>query len=450
MSSAVAVAPAFENQATQRPRQAHRGSAVLFGALGLLFLAPVAFGAVEPWAIFTLEAGSTVLFALWAIRQAAIGDLQITANAVFSPMLAFSALVTFQIATRQTAYRAATVSAFLLFCSYGLLCFLVVQCLRRTRQLKAAAVAFSAYGFVLATFSLIQGITPNGKLYWIRTPKFGGWIYGPYVNHNHYAGLMEMLFPIPLVIFLSPRVQRLHKVMAGIASAVMVSTIFLCGSRGGMLAFAVEIALLAVVLISRRERAKTAMAFGAFLILAFAALAWIGSGELVRRMTSIPIETRTELSGGMRLSIDRDCLKMFAQKPLTGWGLGVFPEVYPQFRSFYTNLTIDKAHNDYLQLLVETGAAGLAIIGWFLFSIYRAAIRKLKVSPSELNAEVALAALLGVTGILVHGFVDFNLQIPANAALFFVLCTIAAMEPRFGVHRTIHHRLAAAEECLWL
>jgi hypothetical protein len=33
---------------------------------------------------------------------------------------------------------------------------------------------------------------------------------------------------------------------------------------------------------------------------------------------------------------------------------------------------------------------------------------------------------LGITGILVHSLIDFNLQIPANAALFYVFCTIAA------------------------
>jgi hypothetical protein len=32
-------------------------------------------------------------------------------------------------------------------------------------------------------------------------------------------------------------------------------------------------------------------------------------------------------------------------------------------------------------------------------------------------------------GILVHSFLDFNLQIPANAALFYVLCAIAAAAP---------------------
>jgi len=432
MNSAIAVGPVFESRAVRSPRRYALESAGLFGALGLLFFAPLAFGAVESWAIFVLEAGSTMLLAIWAIHQAANGELKILSNAIFPPILTFGALILFQIASHRTAYRAATVSSFLLYCSYGFLCFVAVQCLRHRWQLKAGAVALSAYGFVLAIFSLTQNITSNGKLYWIRTPRLGGWIYGPYVNHNHYAGLMEMLFPIPLAIFLSPRVRRPHKAMALIASAVMASTIFLCGSRGGMLAFVVQMALLAAILTSRHERGKTAVALGAFFSLAFAVLAWMGSGEMLQRMTSIPVETRTELTGGMRWSIDRDCLKMFAQKPVTGWGLGAFPEIYPQFRSFYTNLAIDHAHNDYLQFLVETGAVGFGIIVWFLLSIFRSAFAKLRASPTDLNAESALAALLGVTGILVHSFVDFNLQIPANAALFFVLSAIAAMEPRFG------------------
>jgi hypothetical protein len=45
------------------------------------------------------------------------------------------------------------------------------------------------------------------------------------------------------------------------------------------------------------------------------------------------------------------------------------------------------------------------------------------------DGALSLAALLGCTGILIHSFVDFNLQIPANAALFYVLCALAASEP---------------------
>jgi hypothetical protein len=64
--------------------------------------------------------------------------------------------------------------------------------------------------------------------------------------------------------------------------------------------------------------------------------------------------------------------------------------------------------------------------------LYRSAIRKLENWTEDINGAIALAAMLSATGILVHSLVDFNLQIPANAALFYVLCVVAVMEPRFG------------------
>ena len=50
---------------------------------------------------------------------------------------------------------------------------------------------------VYAFFALAQGLTSNGKFFWVYTPRFHGSIYGSYVNHDHYAGLMEMLVPFP-------------------------------------------------------------------------------------------------------------------------------------------------------------------------------------------------------------------------------------------------------------
>jgi hypothetical protein len=55
-----------------------------------------------------------------------------------------------------------------------------------------------------------------------------------------------------------------------------------------------------------------------------------------------------------------------------------------------------------------------------------------------------MACALGVIGILVHSLVDFNLQIPANAALFYVLTTIAAAPPL--LQRTKKSRPVPAEE----
>jgi O-antigen ligase len=284
-------------------------------------------------------------------------------------------------------------------------------------------------------FALIQNMSSTDKLYWLRTPRSGGWIYGPYVNHNHYAGLMEMLAPIPLIFALTPNARGPRRTLAAVAAALMAGTIFLSGSRGGMVAFAVQMAILAALLVSQRKGKKTALTLGVFLVIGVVLLAWLGGGALAKRIASIHTEARIELSGGLRLNVDRDGLKMFTHKPWLGWGLGVFPDIYPQFRSFYTNFFINEAHDDYLQLLVEMGGLGFATMLWFVIAMYRGAVKKLGNWPEDINGTVALAAMLGATGILVHSFVDFNLQIPANAALFYVFCVVAAMGTKFGQSR---------------
>ncbi|HKS73369.1 MAG TPA: O-antigen ligase family protein [Terriglobales bacterium] len=415
---------------------------LFYGVFSLLLFAPLAFGAVEPWSEFLLKSGAATLFVLWTVRQFQKGELTIANNPVFYPMLAFAALIAAQLIFRLTAYRYETISNALLYVAYGLLCFLAVQTLRRTSQVRQLGLIFSIYGAALALFALVQALSGTTKLYWIRAPRQGGWIYGPYVNHNHYAGLMEMLAPIPLALALGRQVRGPAKTFAALAAALMAATIFLSGSRGGMIAFVVELFVIAVMMVRKEKRARTLITVAAFVGLLGGLLLWLGGGELAKRVTSIHSEAESELTGGTRLDIDRDGLRMFADKPILGWGLGTFPEVYPQFRSFYTNFFVNAAHNDYIQLLTDMGALGFAAMLWLLFVVYRNGFEKLRGWPNDTNSTISLAALLGVTGILVHSFVDFNLQIPANAALFYVLCTVAAMEPRFGeFHRRSRTRV---------
>ena len=284
----------------------------------------------------------------------------------------------------------------------------------------------------------LPGTGLNGKLYWLRTAPRGSWIYGPYINHNHYAGLMEMLVPFPLVFSLTTYARGGLRKAAVLASAVMATTIFLSGSRGGMVAFICELIFLVCVLIWQRSSgrnsfsSKLTLALFAVFFLSF--LGWVGGHEAIDRLLNVG-STRHEITSGLRLAIDRDLLKMFPHRPILGWGLGNFEYVYPQFRSFYTSYHIDEAHNDYLQLLIDVGAAGFITMLWFLWLVFRIGSKKLRNWPTDINGAIALAALLGVTGILVHSLVDFNLQVPANAAMFYVLCTIAAMEPRFDSFR---------------
>ena len=423
-------------------------SILFYGVFGLLLFGPLAFGAVEPWSILILQAGTGLLFVVWAVQQGRVREVEIAGSPLFLPMLFFAFVILLQLVSGRTVYRAATFSSALLYCTYGGMSFLVVQVLRKTSQVRMLAWTLSIYGFAIAMFALLQGLSSNGKLYWVMTAQSGGWIYGPYVNHNHYAGLMEMLTPVPLVISFNPGVRREYRVLAGVAAAVMASTIFLSGSRGGMIAFAAEMALLAGWLIKREKTWRPVLVFGAFLLIAAGLAAWVGGSELLDRVATIHGPVQGEISSGTRLQIARDAARMFAQRPVLGWGLGVFQDVYPQFRSFPTDMQVDRAHNDYIQVLAETGGLGFAAVLWLLFSVYRSGFRKLRAGVPDFNTHLTVAALLGITGILVHSFADFNLQIPANAMLFYGFCAVAAMEPRFGLQRRLRHRRHRAADGL--
>ncbi len=429
MSSALATQP--EPAPVAKVSQARlTNNTLLFGACVVLLLGPLAFGAVEPWSIFGLEACAVLLLAAWAYRQWINRELNLSDHPLYRPMAAFFALVLVLWVAGTTAYRHGTYSRLLLYAAYGMLVFVVTQTLRRSSQFELIAKLFTGYGAVVAAFAVLQGLAPNGKLYWIWGLEQGGLIYGPYVNHNHYAGLMEMLLPFPLVLAATHFTDGNRKIaVAGIA-ALIAGSIFLSGSRGGMAAFLAQMIALGVLLVRKREGSwKQPLMLGVFLTVVIVFLVWIGGNELTQRLMSIHSEAREEINGGFRLAIDRDCLRMLMKRPFLGWGLGAFPIVYPGFRSFYTNFFVNQAHNDYLQLLVESGLAGFSIAIWFLVLVFRRAAGKLKNWTETASGALTVAALLGCVGILVHSFLDFNLQIPANAALFYVLCAIAAAAP---------------------
>jgi len=339
----------------------------------------------------------------------------------------------------------------LLYVAYGLICFLITQTLTRTRQLRRIATAVVIYGTGVAMLAILQSLSSPGKLYWFRTLQLRGWIYGPYVNHNHYAGLMEMLVPVPLVFAFSRYARGRERWAAASAAALMGASIFLSGSRGGMAAFAVELGVLLYFLFRERRNEGTGFLLGGFLLLSLATVAWIGGNNVSARLATLDGDHRSEVTGDIRLHIDRDTVAMFAKRPILGWGLGTFEQVYPQFRSFYTRLFVDKAHNDYLQLAAETGLLGFGAAIWFLWNALSGAWCKTSKWASDINGGVSVAAIIGIAGILVHSLVDFNLQIPANAALFYALCTMAAMTPRFTSHRRERnrplHREANAAPC---
>jgi O-antigen ligase len=396
--------------------------AFVVGLSGLLIFAILALGAVNEWSTFVFEAGAALLFLLWAGEQLVSGQVKFSKNPLYLPAFLFLLLPLAQLVLRTTAYSYITKYELLQYVAYGIVLLIASECIREESARKGFALVLIGFGVLYAFFALAQELTSSGKFFWFYTPRYHGSIYGSYVNHNHYAGLMEMLVPFPLILCMGHIVTGGQRALIAFAAVLMASTIVLSGSRGGMLSFTFEMVVFAALTIYQRRSPRIALGTFAVCLLVLAFLLFLGKGEVLGRLG--------ELGPDMRSKITKDCFGMFVRRPVLGWGLGTFPTVYPSFRSFYTNLFVNEAHNDYAQLLVETGLLGFGLMLWFVFLLFRAGLPTSRRWEFKWNGAVSLAALLGCTALLVHSLVDFNLQIPANAAFFYVLCALAASRPQ--------------------
>jgi O-antigen ligase len=410
---------------------------LVFGLCTLLIFAVLAFGAVDEWSTFVFEAGAAVLFLVWAGKQFVSRQAKLSRNPLYPAALFFFVLLLAQVGLRTSAYGYVTKYGAFQYFSYGIVLLIAAECVREEHDRKNFAFALIVFGALYAFFALAQALTSDGKFFWVYTPRFHGAIYGSYVNHDHYAGLMEMLVPFPLVLSMGHLLRGGKRALVAFCAVLMASTIFLSGSRGGMLSFVLEIVVFAALTLVQRRNPRVALGLISVCVLVLAFLVFLGKGQVLGRLG--------DLGPGMRLNITKDCLKMFSHRPVWGWGLGTFPTVYPSYRSFYTNLFVNEAHNDYAQLLVETGLLGFGLMLWFLVRLYQHGLPTSRRWELRWDGAVSLAALLGCTGILFHSFVDFNLQIPANAALFYVLCGLAA-SPLAKVSKSGRSRAPGDEE----
>lgn len=121
---------------------------------------------------------------------------------------------------------------------------------------------------------------------------------------------------------------------------------------------------------------------------------------------------------------------MIKDFPLFGTGLGTFGYAYPLYKvSVQKPLIYLYAHNDYLQVLAETGVLGFASLMSALFIFFYSSLKaltRLSAAGNYFRFYVLLGSLTGIFSILVHSLTDFNLQIPSNALYFAFLIGLSA------------------------
>ena len=227
---------------------------LMYGLFFVLIFGVLAFGCVEDWSSFGFELGGLGLFITWSVQQLLSRRVRLSLTPLYLPAFLFLALILIQLSLHKSAYAYATRYEVLRYVAYGIVLLVTAECLKTKQSRKRFALLLTVFGAFYAFFAVIQDLTSNGKIFWLRPVHFPGGIFGTYVNRDHYAGLMEMLLPIPLTISFSHLLRGEKRFLVGFCGVLMAGTIFLCGSRGGMIAFMVEMVLLAILTFSESRR----------------------------------------------------------------------------------------------------------------------------------------------------------------------------------------------------
>lgn len=395
------------------------------GICTLVVFGVVAHGAVEDWARAVLQMGAALLFLFWALRAYLKKEQTCLVPFLVPPLIVLALVGLLQWVFRFTASSYNTAMELQLLIAYALILFVAAQAFRTVEDFRGFAWFVMIFGFVVAIFGILQHLTFNGKLYWFREMRFGGIPFGPYVNRNHFAGFAELVIPFSLVPLVLGKVRRERWFLVAMLAVIPIGALFYSASRGGIVSFAVEAGAIAVWLVVRRSARRHLVSAGAVVLLAFVMVSWLGVRQALERFSSMQ---SLEVTQGKRTSMALDTWHIFLDHPVIGTGLGTLQIVFPPYETLYDGKIVNHTHNDYLEALAETGILGGACCAWFLGTLLLEALRRLSQSRGALASTLQLSALVGCLGFLTHSLVDFNLHIPANALLFFLLAYVATVE----------------------
>jgi O-antigen ligase len=395
------------------------------GICGLVAFSVLAHGAVETWSIFILEIGAALLFLLWGVLTLRNRQVKIEWNWLYLPLLTLGAFALLERLAGLSAYPYATKIELLKAVTYLLFFFLAVQSFRTAEQWKSFVWFLVILGSFVSLLAIVQYFTFNGKLYWFRVLPPGVVPFGPFANHNHFAGFVELISPPGLAMLLTGAVRRDKLPLLILLSVLPIGALALSASRGGIASFLFELVLLAFLVRKRGEGSRQLLMAGGLALVAGLLAIWLGLGWTVERFERL---TAGDLSHDRRVSMYRDTWRIVRDHPWTGTGLGTLQTVFPRYESYYDGLVVDHAHNDYLELLADTGLIGGVCVLAFVVFLGRLGLSHLHRATGPVRRSLYCGALVACAGLLLHSMVDFNFHIPSNAMLFILLAAMATSD----------------------
>ena len=320
------------------------------------------------------------------------------------------------------------------------------------RRAVSILKAVTVVGFLVAVFGLVQLLTWNGKIYWVRkiptvsatTPT----AFGPFVNHDHFAGYVEMIIPVALslafwlvdkrrapffpgappaegdvwgaVLRDGPDEERgrlSQGTLAVFAGVILIVSLFFSLSRGGILSAFISGSILLILLYRRvASRRLRRLMVVALPVVVIAIMALIGA-EAIKKQLGTYANLPGEASFQLRLIIWGRVVRELPAYAWVGSGLGTFEDSFAPLTPAGSMKRWDRAHNDYLQLAWETGLVGglLFLLGASIFvrRYWWPALRGHERPIDVFGVGMAVSLL----SIALHSAVDFSLQIGANGFL---------------------------------
>ncbi len=312
------------------------------------------------------------------------------------------------------------------------------------RKLTLIVRLMLAVGVIESLYGLIQALEPSVGVLWSDRYNHG-LARGTFINRNHFAGFIGMVWPLGLGYMLSRQnfyqshtsKQHAQPMLKNILVSaqfnllivyvfpltMMLLTLIFSKSRTGIVSMAVAVlTFMGLAYCQKRKTSPVSRIFGGATIalLIFYSLR-MGLGSIAERFLKLADDTS-------RISMWNDGLTLLKDHPL-GVGLNNFKQVFPIYRVLSDPIAgrAIHLHNDYLQLLIESGWPGFVILtGGFLNFLGRSFYKLHIFKGREHNFQMLLAigAISGLISMAFHSFTDFNLQIPANALYFVTLSAI--------------------------
>lgn len=316
---------------------------------------------------------------------------------------------------------------------------------RERRLLGLAVLAVGLASVFIGLMQVTQGLSSPLWFSEILTPNEA---VGFFLNRNHFAALLYSLIPLAAAWVASGAgaiMARAHDqvekfdMRAIVTRVVGFAVIFaliagqlMARSRAGVILTIV--ALFGAFALAQRGQRAAKEATPVRLMLGATVLAIVFSLQfalyrVLERFETDPLEDA-------RIAISSNTIEAAKTLMPFGAGQGAFVSVYAMLfqkpQDMIANAYVNQAHNDFLQLWLESGVAGPILIGvfaiWFVLTsakVWRRSYRE----GLAIDQSLARAASLIIALLLAHSVVDYPLRTGAMMAVFAVACALLIDPP---------------------